>query len=88
MQFPFLAVGALVFGAIWAKYSWGRFWSFDPKETWSLITWLLYSAYLHSRFIFMDKKYISIYIFIGAFLAMLFTFFGVNFLIPGLHSYN
>lgn len=86
--FPFFTLGALVFGAIWAKYAWGRFWSWDPKETWSLITWLIYSAFLHSRYMMKWKGKRSAIIAIIAFCVMIFTFFGVNFLLSGLHSYG
>lgn len=86
--FPFFTLGALVFGAIWAKYAWGRFWAWDPKETWSLITWLIYSAFLHSRYMMKWKGKRSAIIAIIAFCVMIFTFFGVNFLLSGLHSYG
>ncbi|MBM7559242.1 cytochrome c biogenesis protein CcsA [Marinitoga litoralis] len=85
--FPFFTLGALIFGAIWAKYSWGRFWSWDPKETWSLITWFFYAGYLHSRYIMSWKGKKSVILAIIAFFIMIFTFFGVNYLLYGLHSY-
>ncbi|KLO23941.1 MULTISPECIES: cytochrome c biogenesis protein CcsA [unclassified Marinitoga] len=85
--FPFFTLGALIFGAIWAKYSWGRFWSWDPKETWSLITWFFYAGYLHSRYLMSWKGKKSIILAIVAFILMIFTFFGVNYLLYGLHSY-
>ncbi len=83
--FPFFTLGALVFGAIWAKFAWGRFWSWDPKESWSLITWLFYAGYLHSRYVLKWKGKKSIILALVAFAAMIFTFFGVDFL-GGLHS--
>ena len=84
--FPFLTIG-LTTGAVWAKNAWGRYWSWDPKETWALITWLIYAAYLHLR---LNKnwqgKKAAILNIIG-FLCVLFTFLGVNYLMKGLHSY-
>lgn len=85
--YPIFTAGALVFGAIWASYAWGRFWSWDPKETWALITWLTYSAYLHLRFIRKKSGALVAWASIIGFLFTLFTFFGVNFLLSGLHSY-
>lgn len=88
LGFPFFTLGALVFGAIWAKYAWGRFWAWDPKETWSLITWLVYAGYLHSRYLMGWRGKKSIVFAIVGFAVMIFTFFGVNFLLAGLHSYQ
>lgn len=85
--YPIFSAGALVFGAIWASYAWGRFWGWDPKETWALITWLTYSLYLHLRFIRKKSGAIISWTAIIGFLFTLFTFFGVNFLLSGLHSY-
>lgn len=86
LAFPFLTIG-LTTGAVWAKTAWGRYWSWDPKETWALITWIIYAAYLHLRLLksWQGKKYACLNI-IG-FLCILFTFFGVNYLLKGLHSY-
>jgi ABC-type transport system involved in cytochrome c biogenesis permease subunit len=85
--YPIFTIGALIFGMIWAENAWGRWWGWDPKETWALITWLTYTAYLHLRIIKKNTgKLMSILVIIGFLLAM-FTFFGVNFLLPGLHSY-
>lgn len=76
----------LVTGAVWAEYSWGRYWSWDPKETWALITWFIYSAYLHLRLRgWKGKK--AAYLSILGFLAVIFTFIGVSYLLPGIHSY-
>ena len=86
--YPIFTAGALVFGAIWARYAWGSFWSWDPKETWALITWLVYTAYLHARFIGKLRGKFSAVIAIVGFLFTVFTFFGVNFLLSGLHSYG
>jgi ABC-type transport system involved in cytochrome c biogenesis permease subunit len=86
--YPVFTVGALIFGAIWAKYAWGSYWSWDPKETWALVTWLVYTLFLHSRFIKKIRGKGSAVISIIGFLFTLFTFFGVNFLLSGLHSYK
>lgn len=83
---PFLTL-CIVTGAVWAEYAWGTYWSWDPKETWSLITWFIYAIYLHARLMGNWKGKKSIYLALGGFLAVLFTFFGVNLLLPGLHSY-
>lgn len=85
--YPIFSAGALAFGAVWASYAWGRFWGWDPKETWALITWLTYSVYLHLRFIKKMKGAVVSWAAIIGFLFTLFTFFGVNFLLSGLHSY-
>lgn len=77
----------LVTGAIWAEYSWGSYWSWDPKETWSLITWFIYAAYLHLRLIRNWKGRKTAYISIIGFAAVMFTFIGVSYLLPGAHSY-
>jgi len=84
--FPFLAVG-IVSGAVWANYAWGTYWSWDPKETWSLITWFIYAAYLHARVTrgWRGKK--AAYLSIAGFLAILFLYWGVSFVLPGLHAY-
>ncbi|MBI9098829.1 MAG: cytochrome c biogenesis protein CcsA, partial [Spirochaetaceae bacterium] len=86
--YPIFTAGALIFGAIWAEAAWGAFWSWDPKETWALITWLTYTAYLHMRFIKKYKGRASAIIQIVAYGFTLFTFFGVNYLLSGLHSYG
>ncbi len=84
--FPFLAVG-IVSGAIWANYAWGTYWSWDPKETWSLITWLIYAAYLHARVTRGWKGKRAAYLSIAGFLAVIFLYWGVSFVLPGLHAY-
>jgi ABC-type transport system involved in cytochrome c biogenesis permease subunit len=85
--YPIFTAGALVFGAIWAEQAWGSWWSWDPKEIWALVTWLAYTAYLHLRLFRRRKDSLpSIFAILG-FLCALFTFFGVNFLLTGLHSY-
>jgi ABC-type transport system involved in cytochrome c biogenesis permease subunit len=86
--YPVFTAGALIFGAIWASYAWGRFWGWDPKETWALITWLTYTGYLHFRLIRKKQGTVTAWLSIIGFGFTLFTFFGVNFLLPGLHSYG
>jgi ABC-type transport system involved in cytochrome c biogenesis permease subunit len=85
--YPIFTAGALVFGAIWAEVAWGSYWSWDPKETWALITWLVYTAYLHSRLVRKLRGRISALLAVVGFAFTLFTFFGVNYLLGGLHSY-
>ncbi|MHB8764664.1 MAG: cytochrome c biogenesis protein [Deferrisomatales bacterium] len=85
--FPFLTLGILT-GAIWANYAWGTYWSWDPKETWSLITWLVYAAYLHARFTAGWKGNRLAWLSIVGFGATMFTYWGVNFVLSGLHSYG
>lgn len=84
--FPLLTL-CIVTGAIWANYAWGTYWSWDPKETWSLITWIIYAGYLHARLMYGWKGKRAAWMAIFGFVAVLFTFFGVNYLLPGLHSY-
>ena len=83
--FLMLTLG-IITGSVWAHSAWGSYWSWDPKETWSLITWLVYASVLHSRMVRGWKgKRIAILCFVG-FSCVLFTYFGVNYL-AGLHSY-
>lgn len=83
--FLFLSVG-IITGAVWANSAWGTYWSWDPKETWSLITWLVYAALIHARMMRgWQGKRIALLSILG-FAAVIFTYFGVNYL-PGLHSY-
>ncbi len=84
---PVFTLGALIFGAIWAQRAWGAYWSWDPKETWALITWFIYAAYLHARYNSKMKGKAAAYITILGFISTLFTYFGVNYLLSGLHSY-
>jgi ABC-type transport system involved in cytochrome c biogenesis permease subunit len=85
--FPLFTLGGLVFGMVWAYKAWGTYWSWDPKEVWSLITWLVFALYLHTRIVMGWKGKRSAIIAIVGFLAALFTYFGVNYLLAGLHSY-
>lgn len=80
-------IGGLIFGAIWAEHSWGRFWAWDPKETWAFITWCIYALLTHLAW---SKQISSRTLFVLtalAFLSVLFTFVGVSYLFAGLHSY-
>jgi ABC-type transport system involved in cytochrome c biogenesis permease subunit len=86
--YPIFTAGALIFGAVWAEKAWGRYWNWDPKETWALITWLVYTVYLHLRLIRGKKDPLTTWIAIVGFLCTVFTFFGVNYLLSGLHSYR
>ena len=84
--FLFLSAG-IISGAVWANSAWGRYWGWDPKETWSLITWFVYATLLHARLMRGWRgKRIAVFSMVG-FAAVLFTYFGVNYL-PGLHSYG
>ena len=85
--FPLFTLGGLVFGMVWAYKAWGTYWSWDPKEVWSLITWFVFALYLHTRIVMGWKGKRSALIAIIGFLAALFTYFGVNYLLSGLHSY-
>lgn len=85
--FPLFTLGGLVFGMVWAYKAWGSYWSWDPKEVWSLITWFVFALYLHTRLVLGWKGKRSAIIAIIGFLAALFTYFGVNYLLAGLHSY-
>jgi len=83
--FLFLTIG-IITGAVWANSAWGRYWGWDPKETWSLITWFIYASLLHARMMRGWRGRRIAYLSIVGFVAVLFTYFGVNYL-PGLHSY-
>ncbi|HVE55249.1 MAG TPA: cytochrome c biogenesis protein CcsA, partial [Pyrinomonadaceae bacterium] len=77
----------LITGAIWANESWGRPWGFDSKETGALVAWLTYAAFLHTRISRGWKGRSSAYFAIIGFLLVIFTYLGVSYLLPGLHSY-
>ncbi|RTZ94027.1 MAG: c-type cytochrome biogenesis protein CcsB [Deltaproteobacteria bacterium] len=85
--FPLLTLG-IITGSIWAEYAWGSYWSWDPKETWSLITWLVYAALLHQRLTVGWRGKKAAWVAIIGFVLVLFTFLGVNLLLSGLHSYG
>jgi cytochrome c-type biogenesis protein CcsB len=84
--FLFLTIG-IITGSVWANSAWGRYWGWDPKETWSLITWFIYATVLHARMMRGWSGKRIAYLSILGFIAVLFTYFGVNYL-PGLHSYG
>lgn len=84
--FPFLTI-TIVLGAIWADIAWGRYWGWDPKETASLVTWLLYAAYIHARFMRHWRGTKTAILLIVGFGAILLTFFG-NYIFTGLHAYK
>jgi cytochrome c-type biogenesis protein CcsB len=84
--FLWLSLG-IITGSIWANSAWGTYWSWDPKETWSLITWLVYAALLHSRTMQGWRGSRVAWLSVLGFGCVLFTYFGVNFLLSGLHSY-
>ena len=87
MGFLFLGLG-IITGSVWANYAWGSYWSWDPKETWSLITWLIYAVYLHARLLRGWKGEKAVILSIVGYGAVLFTFLGVNYLLSGLHTYT
>jgi ABC-type transport system involved in cytochrome c biogenesis permease subunit len=82
-----LAIGIFL-GAIWANVSWGNYWSWDPKESWALITLMVYAIPLHQSTIGILRRPICYHIYmVGAFMTVLITYFGVNYLLGGMHSY-
>lgn len=85
--FPLLSLG-IITGAIWADSAWGTYWSWDPKETWSLITWFVYALYLHSRFMRGWRGRKTAILSLIGFISVIFTYLGVNLLLSGLHSYG
>jgi cytochrome c-type biogenesis protein CcsB len=84
--FLFLTAG-IITGSVWANSAWGRYWGWDPKETWSLITWFVYATILHARMMRGWHGKRIAYLSMVGFGAVLFTYLGVN-LLPGLHSYG
>jgi cytochrome c-type biogenesis protein CcsB len=84
--FPLLTIG-IILGAVWANTAWGRPWGFDPKETWSAVTWLVYAAYLHVRHLSGWRGRGAILLSLLGFGCVVFTYFGVNYILSGLHSY-
>jgi len=84
----FLAAG-IIFGAVWANESWGRYWGWDPKETWSLITFFVYLAIIHARFAGWINEFGLAACSVIGFLSVIMTYYGVNFVLgAGLHSYG
>jgi cytochrome c-type biogenesis protein CcsB len=87
LAFWTLGVGILL-GAWWADHSWGRWWAFDPKELWALVTWIVYLIVIHVRLTGLtDKGLKTAWLSVIGFIVMLWTYFGVNLLLPGLHAY-
>jgi len=84
--FLWLSLG-IITGSVWANSAWGTYWSWDPKETWSLITWFIYAALLHARTLQGWRGTRVAWLSLVGFGCVLFTYFGVNFLLSGLHSY-
>ena len=74
-------------GAIWAQYAWGRYWGWDPKETWALVTWVIYACYLHARSTAGWRGTRAAVIAIIGLASFWFNFVGINLLVSGLHSY-
>lgn len=87
LAFWTLGVGILL-GAWWADHSWGRWWAFDPKETWALVTWIVYLIVVHVRIAMSGNRALATaWLSLAGFIAMLWCYFGVNLLLPGLHAY-
>lgn len=87
LAFWTLGVGILL-GAWWADHSWGRWWAFDPKELWALVTWIVYLIVIHLRFTQSKNRAVTTaWLSVIGFMVMLWTYFGVNLLLPGLHAY-
>jgi len=84
--FGLLTLG-IITGSIWARQAWGTYWHWDPKETWSLITWFLYAAQIHQRFTLGWRGKRAAVMSIVGFIAVIFTLWGVNYLLGGVHSY-
>jgi len=84
---PLFTLGALIFAMIWAQEAWGSYWSWDPKETWALITWLYYAAYLHLRLRHGWEGKKSAWLAVAGFVLVMFLLVGVNLIISGMHSY-
>jgi cytochrome c-type biogenesis protein CcsB len=86
VAFPLLVM-MLITGAVWANESWGRYWGWDPKETWALVTTLVYAIFLHTRIVHGWKGRKTAMFAVLGFVAVIFTYLGVSFILPGLHSY-
>ena len=89
MQLAFWTLGVgIILGAWWADHSWGRWWAFDPKELWALLTWIVYLIVVHARVGGVaNRGLVTAWLSILGFIVMLFCYFGVNLLLPGLHAY-
>jgi cytochrome c-type biogenesis protein CcsB len=88
IAFPIWTFGPLILGAIWAEVSWGRYWGWDPKEVWALITWLVFAAYLHARATAGWRGSRASIVGLIGFGTALFSYYGVNVFFSGLHSYG
>ncbi len=86
--FPLWTFGVLVAGPIWAYYAWGRAWGWDPKEVWSLVTWVVYAGYLHARATAGWRGRRAAWVAIAGWFVFLFNFIGVNLLLSGFHAYS
>ncbi len=86
LAFWLLGVGILL-GAYWADHSWGRWWGWDPKEVWALVTWIVYLIVIHLRFVVERRGLVTAWLSVLGFFTMLWTHWGVNLLLSGLHSY-
>lgn len=86
LGFPFLTLG-IITGSIWAQSAWGSYWNWDPKETWSLITWAVFAVYLHTRYMGGWRGRKTNMVIIIGFICLIITFFGVNYFMGGLHTY-
>jgi len=86
LAFWLLGVGILL-GAYWADHAWGRWWAWDPKETWALITWIIYLMVIHLRLAVKRRGLVTAWMSVVGFCVMLWTYWGVNLLLAGLHSY-
>lgn len=84
--FPLLTIG-IILGSVWAEYAWGKFWDWNAKETWSLITWLIYACYYYSRYVQGWRGRKAVLFAVIGFAAVLFNYFGVNILLSTPHSY-
>jgi cytochrome c-type biogenesis protein CcsB len=78
---------SIILGAAWANEAWGGYWSWDPKEVWSLIVWLFFGAYLHARQMLGWRGTKTAWVLVFGFITVLICFFAVNLFFPGLHSY-
>ncbi len=86
MAFWFLGTG-IICGAVWADHSWGRPWGWDPKETFALVTWIVYLVIVHLRFVTKARSDVTAWLSVVGFAVMMFNWIGVNFWLVGLHSY-
>ena len=86
LGFPLLTL-AIITGAVWAESAWGSYWRWDPKEVWSLITWFIYALVLHARLTAGWRGRKAALLSIAGFISVIFTFFGVNLLLKGLHAF-